>query len=598
MLLKNSYYLIALLGLFLSACVHRPPKMELNFDAEIVVTQKNANVVFVPANLRMPPYLLVTKTETYHFSGQAGTPFKREITISPLMYEATLSAQVQMNGKVVREYKAQKVAQTIVNEKQRIWTPGRSKLSLVIPYLKAGEEVVLTTSYSWMDIRWHPPILFEEDVPTFSTLIHVDVPFGIRTHFQVMNDGQPFAMTPSNIEQENKLWGQSDNKMGLGNRFVFQNDFGTAVTSRPEAKRLQLFFSFEPPTQSERNPPFDNWERVASYLYDRIDRYDFPSNAIRDFTTLEGEKQTSDVAKAVRIFSFLNNDIEKRAVNGSYLDQDVQPATKTFAKRFGSPFDIAILAKAMLSSLGLSAEILAVSNEQINPDLESIFSPALFYSVVAAVTIEGKTYFYDPEQAFENITSIPDKLYGAKLLTIRKTKGHLYSMPLKPVETVVPEQTLGAESPLPELILEPSAEPKAPLLEIKPPELGIQGEQSSDEEPKIFLPEESAQAEPHTIPTEKAPVEEPKMPIPHNEAPVILEPTPMPESAPPSEEPKPVPEEKKPAVEDQNTTLMDKSSSPEVPAESLFEDRVSIEGSHPTPEKPHVSEEPHASQNP
>lgn len=594
MLLKNSYYLIALLGLFLIGCVHRPPTIELKFDADVVVTQKNANIVFVPANLRMPPYLSITETERYHFSNQAGMPFKREITISPLMYEATLSAQVQVDGKVVREYKAQKIAQTIVNQKQRIWTPGRSKLSLVIPYLKAGEEVVLTTSYSWMDIRWHAPILFEEEVPTFSTLVNVDVPFGIQTHFQVMNDGQPYAMTPSNVEQENKVWGQTDNKAGLGNRFVFQHDFGTSAESRPEAKRLQLFFSFEPPTQSERTPPFDNWERVASYLYDRVDRYDFPSNAIRDFANLEGDKQPSDIAKAVRVFSFLNNDIEKRAVTGSYLEQDVQPATKTFAKRFGSPFDIALLAKAMLGSLGLNAEVLAVSNPLINPDLESIYSPALFYSVVAAVTIEGKTYFYDPEQAFESITTIPDKLYGAKLLTIRKTKGHLYTMPMKPIETVLPSQIIPESSGF---ILEPSAEPQIIPLDIKPPHPGSTPEEvSSDEEPQIFLPEER-HVEPPT--NETAPLEEHKIPAPQDQA------LPFPEHEIPNEQPLPTEEptlaplENEPTSQDHNTPSEHKSSSSEISPELLFEDRASIEGPiNSNPEQPHVSEKPKQPKNP
>ena len=44
---------------------------------------------------------------------------------------------------------------------------------------------------------------------------------------------------------------------------------------------------------------------------------------------------------------------EKKASHGSYMETKFQLAQNTFANRFGSTFDAAILGKAMLNSIGL-----------------------------------------------------------------------------------------------------------------------------------------------------------------------------------------------------------------------------------------------------
>ena len=95
MKLKNSYYLIvAVLGLFLASCVHHQlPSLDYDFGTDLIVSQKDVSIVFVPTNLRMPPHLLINKTVRYRLTKEvAPVPFKKEITISPLMYEVSITA--------------------------------------------------------------------------------------------------------------------------------------------------------------------------------------------------------------------------------------------------------------------------------------------------------------------------------------------------------------------------------------------------------------------------------------------------------------------------------------------------------------------------
>ncbi len=600
MKLKNSYYLIVtVLGLFLSSCVHKQPKLDFDFGTDLIVGQKDVSIVFVPANKRIPPHLLVTKTERYRLNNDnAVVPLKREITIGPLMHEISLTAQIQKNGKTVRDFKAQKISQTIVNETQRVWSPARSKLALLIPYLKADEEAVITTTYSWMDIRWHDPILFEENEPTLATHLIIDVPFGIKTHFQATNEGLPYNLAPNNIDHEKAIWGQKDNQAGLGTRFIFEHNFGREARSRPASERMQLFFSFEPPMQSERNPAFDNWERVASYLYDRIDRYDLASNAIRDFTRKETEKKPDDLAKVTRIFSFLNNEIEKRATLGSYLDQEVQPATKTFAKRFGSPFDNAILGKAMLISIGLDAELMAVSSPSQNPELTDFYSPALFYSTILAVTLNGRTYYYDPSKAFENLEQLPTDLPGSRLLTIRKTKGQIYTLPKTPPPA--PEPLIDPNAPVIEENPALIEEPKAPVIEKPVPEKA-----PAEEKLPPLMEEPKAPTEVKPMPEVQTPAETKPLPLEEYKPSEPINPSLEVPQAPPSEE-KPsvieVPnyEERPPVIEMPPTSSVEGPSGPaKASDESLFEDRASImQESTPKLEEPNAIKEPVKHENP
>ena len=67
------------------------------------------------------------------------------------MHDTRLSAQVMSGNKVVKKYLAVKSLQNTLSDKKTTWTAGRAKLTLTIPYIARNEEVVISTSYTWMD---------------------------------------------------------------------------------------------------------------------------------------------------------------------------------------------------------------------------------------------------------------------------------------------------------------------------------------------------------------------------------------------------------------------------------------------------------------
>src|SRR5690606_33367173 len=110
-------------------------------------------------------------------------------------------------------------------------------------------------------------------------------------------------------------------------------------------------------------------------------------------------KETRDIMneeeKIKHLLLFLQNNIEKRSAVGSFQEQELQPATRTFARRFGTPSDVAILGKSLLSSIGVEADLVAAGDRRINPELSDFYSPALFSSIILAYTTNGVTRYFD-----------------------------------------------------------------------------------------------------------------------------------------------------------------------------------------------------------
>lgn len=419
--------------LLLISCVHhraiREPALDQALSA--VIPRQEVHMVYVPQMQRMPAHIVVTKTTRYQFLNNKNlSGFKQEIILNPLMHNISLVAEVQRGGKKVRSYQGSKSNQPVLSKDKSMWLLGRTKLALVVPYLEADEEVLVTTKYAWMETRWHEPIYMEGSDPTFSSKLTVDVPFGIKPHFIAADRGEVIEL-PETQDDNNPQWGQRDNRSGQ-TRYVFEREFQKNNTAKNPGQRLQFFFAFDAPSPNDKQVLFENWESISRYLYNRIDRYDLPSSAIGNFAHKECDDKDNDLSKIARIFSFLSHDIERRTGTMSFQEQEPQPATRTFTRRFGSPFDIVILGKAMFQSLGLNADIVAVSDPQSNPRIEKFYSPALFDRVILAVTSGSQSYYFDPNQEFVRLDHVPTTLQGQYALLLRPNDGQHFALPYEP----------------------------------------------------------------------------------------------------------------------------------------------------------------------
>lgn len=427
---KKLFFLaIALMPLTIS-CVHRPlvsPNIT-NKEESVSEPKREINLLVLPQSARNPSQILFKESVRYHHSGGQSHKFKRELIINPLMHEISFKARVMRGTRVVREYTAQKSVQTILSDKKTMWTAGRAKLVLDFN-LAPGEEVVVNTEYAWMDPRYLWPIFLEGSLPTGQASITIDVPFGVDMRHKISKEGGSFDLIPKREDIKNLRWGTKDNRIGLGTRYIFEHDFGLKTQINNKSDRMQLFLAFDMPMQHENSSLFNSWEAVSTFLYNRIDRYDLPSNTIRDFVEKECADKDTDLAKIMRVLSFLKNDIEKRALSGSFLEQEVQPAIRTFTRRFGSSFDIAILGKAMLSSLGIKADLLALSSPDENPTLTDFYSPALFSKIVLSIKTDDKTFYVDPGEDLDRIDLLPLSMQGQNALSMNKEKGQFFTLP-------------------------------------------------------------------------------------------------------------------------------------------------------------------------
>lgn len=415
-----------------TGCLRHAVSHDLNLkENSFALIKKNTSLVFIPEKKRIAAHILYSRTDRFAFGASVqGITLTRELAINPLMRNPALTARVEKNGKVVREIVATKSAQSLLNDKRSAWLPTRSKLVLMVPFISEDEQVVVTTSYEWMDKRWLPPIFLQEEGAQIDTELTVDVPYGISMRFKVAKNRTSFDYVPVTFPVDRAAWIQDLNRGGLGTRFTFSLAKRDLVPSSVLAEQLQVFLSFETPAQVETGiAQFDRWDVVSSYLYNRIDRYDMPSNEIRTFTAHETKGRESKAHKVARIFSILRNDIEIRNSEDPFLDQPAQPATRTLARKYGSPFDVAILGKAMLSSIGVEADLVAVGDSRFNPKIVDFYSPSLFSTVILAARLDDRVVYFDPEHRTLSLDQLRPSLQGQSALLIRPKNGSNFSLP-------------------------------------------------------------------------------------------------------------------------------------------------------------------------
>lgn len=411
------------------SCQHVPlkPQREV-LSGEKSLTSRNVGLIFVPENQKTQSYLLFDQKDRYHFGNASNTAgYKIETLVDPLMRNFFMQAVIEKNGKALRKYIAQKNATSVLSDKKTTWSPARPKMIVNIPYLNPGEEVVINTTYEWMDTRFLPPIFFQEDERGADSSIVLDVPYGITLHFKATIDRNSVSLVPKSLPKDHKQWANKDNQAGLGMRYLWQSTPQHQSTSPNKADFLQMFLAFDTPVRNDNLIKFDNWSEISKYLYNRIDRYDLASSDIQNFAH-EHVKGLENVAKVKAIFSFLRNDVERRSALGSFNEQPAQPATRTFIRRFGSAFDIVILGKAMLESVGIDSAIVVASDKRFNPNISNFFTPALFSSVLLKATTAEGTFYFDPDEK-NSVSELSPNLQGQNALVLKASKGEHFRLP-------------------------------------------------------------------------------------------------------------------------------------------------------------------------
>lgn len=418
------FFLLQGACLLFSCVPKRMTRSIVNQQEPVVVSSQELSMTYMPQHKRVPTHVVVNKTVRYSFSQhQIPESFTKEFVLNPTMFQASFVAHVQINGKTIRKYNAK----TIHSSKT-----DRPVLSIVVPFLKPEEEVELISSYNWMDPRSLAPIFMEEPEATWTSKITIDVPYGVNLRYKAAYMGESLAVAPESIALEKAIWGTSDNRQGK--RFVFEREFGFQNNAKKASNRQQLFVAFDAPAERDRKTIFENWDAVSSYFYNRIDRYDSPSNVIRDFSTAKTSNTSSDMEKIARVLSFLSNDIEKRRIFDAYQEQEAQPASRILQRRYGSPLEIVILGKAMLSSLNIDSNIVAVADPDQNPRIHDFFSPALFSKVILAISHNSETFYFDPLQKFDRFDQVPSTLQGQHALLVKPSNSQFFILPYEAAE--------------------------------------------------------------------------------------------------------------------------------------------------------------------
>jgi hypothetical protein len=424
-------YVLVFLALIFTGCSHLrvPPAMEALSDVNFALEKNRVELTLNDPGRPKAPYLHYERVA--HFAPnpkRPGMPFKKELFLNTDMRNIHFSAQVLKNGKKMREVAAQKIIPTTLSDKQNAYLSQKSKLQILVPFVAPGEQVVLSLSYDWMETRWLLPVFLEEEEPTLASQAIVNVPHGVTMRFQAAQAKARQELAPQFAQIAKKEWSTDNNAAGLGTQYVF-------VLPKPHqnvslaADRLQLYFSFETPQEQEASWYFDSWPKLSRFIYDRIDRYELATTEIREFSLKEGQRNRTESQRVASVFAFLRSNIERLPSQSSYLDQEVQPASRTFKRRAGTPFDKVILGEAMLQSMGIESEILVAADAERNPELKGVFSPAIFSRVLLMASVDGKNYFFDPTAENTNSPALPKNLQGQAGLVIKRDGGGLIRLP-------------------------------------------------------------------------------------------------------------------------------------------------------------------------
>lgn len=363
-------------------------------DMVLLEAENSTDITVMPKIKQTPAYIVFKKTTKINLAeGTLSEMIKRDFSVSSNMRNLEYFALIKKKGRVLRRIEPYKL---VFDQKTRQgMSPSLlgSRLFLNIPPINPELEIEIVASFEWVDLRWMDPVLLEEPEYTKTSQLNIKIPFGIEMHFQAARK-QPIDLTPVSTQIFKELWKNDPLSAGVGTNAAFSIKEDDSLDLNRDGL-LQMYLSFFTTSGSENFlSSFDSWESVSKFLYERIDRLDFPSQSIVAFTKADIENEAHQ--KVIKIFEFLS-DIQIFGGASDFKNQSVQPASRTLLKKSGSAYDVVILGKALLQSLNIPCEIMAFSDAILDhPPIKAFPTPAAFTKVLLLVKANDQEYIFDP----------------------------------------------------------------------------------------------------------------------------------------------------------------------------------------------------------
>ncbi len=173
-----------------------------------------------------------------------------------------------------------------------------------------------------------------------------------------------------------------------------------------------------------------DWKQVADWWRDVINKVsaDDPDIAAKAQDLVKDK--TSPKEKWRAVMEFIQDNF--RFVTMSLGDHTVDaPSTKDiFIGRYGNGRDLALLAKQMLKSVGIEANVCLFSGEFNGDPRHRLPNPSAFDHVVLEAEIDGKKYFMDTQAKGFDLGELPSSYDNATVLAIEPASFHFENLPV------------------------------------------------------------------------------------------------------------------------------------------------------------------------
>ena len=375
-------------------------------NKSLAIIKEHTNVLYVAQEKNLPSFLKITQTKILQSqSDETIYHFKEDLLIQPTMNNANLQIELLINNKTKQVFTAEN------------WLDPQTKetfLRAIVPYLKKDNQLVIKTSYNWMDVRDLPSLTCSYSLSN-NCNIEVEIPYEVKLDYQSALAKKAITWQPQILETSQKNWKIINESNGQ--KFIFSSS-----TVNNEKSDLELILSFKEALFEQKHSYLNNWSLVSWFISQKI-----PKTATHESIKSAMEKIISkkdpweDFTKTINFMKTI-------AIQPSYKNQKYQkikPSYITLQENKGSELDIVILLKSLLNYINIKSTIAIAKNSQ--NDIENKFySPVIFSHPILIIFLNNKVHYFDPHGDKMNLSK---DILGQTALTIQDENGVLIKLP-------------------------------------------------------------------------------------------------------------------------------------------------------------------------